>query len=259
MSQAKVPIRAASPGHDQAPRPSRQRPGPASSTTAPPGAQRATTAAGASRTTSPWQAHWSGASPRSSCPTTNAVTSAPGRSRGAKRSPVGACGAIRSTRKIRQWDRSTSHATRYQRPDHITRCCGSTRNGRPGSSSAPPDVRPGPPLPAWSKVSTSRWRTAVPTASSTRASTGGAARSQALSIDVTRTASTRCRSRFGMTWRTVASARAAASPRPATVEGAVCSATATAMACSSSNSRGGIFAPASSRYAPPGPLPARTG
>ena len=55
------------------------------------------------------------------------------------------------------------------------------------------------------------------------------------------------RSRAGITWRTVASARSDASPTPATVPVAVCRATATATACSLSNSSGGRSLPASSR------------
>ncbi|GAA4699957.1 hypothetical protein [Streptomyces youssoufiensis] len=88
---------------------------------------------------------------------------------------------------------------------------------------------------------------AVPRASSRSGATGGAAKSQALSIAVTRTASIRWRSEVGSTWRMVARARSAASAMPATVTGAVWSATAMASAWSSSKSNGGSRAPAPSR------------
>ncbi len=74
-----------------------------------------------------------------------------------------------------------------------------------------------------------------------------------------RSASTRCRSRAGITCRTVANARSAASSMPSTLADAVCNATATATACSSSNSSGGSSLPASSRYPPSGPRVASTG
>jgi hypothetical protein len=87
----------------------------------------------------------------------------------------------------------------------------------------------------------------VPTAISCSLSTRARRVSPYLSTVVTWSASTRWRSRAGITWRTVARARSAPSSIPVTVVVAVCSATATAIAWSSSNSSGGSSAPASRR------------
>ena len=68
---------------------------------------------------------------------------------------------------------------------------------------------------------------------------GGAAKFEEFGNRMSRSDSIAVRTFAGSTWIRVSSARAASSPRPKTVVGAVCRATATASAWSSSNSRGG--------------------
>ncbi len=76
---------------------------------------------------------------------------------------------------------------------------------------------------------------------------GGAANSHQLRIAVRCMASASARSRAGITCLMLVSARATASSMPDTLVGAVCRATATAMAWSSSSSSGGSLLPGPSR------------
>lgn len=202
----------------------------------------------------------------------NAVTSPPGSSRAAKRGPVGVRGRIRSARNVLQSARSRSQAIRYHRPAQVMRWCGSARRGGTTASPGPgPAGRslglcaagrsPGPCSVGkeQSKRSTSRAYTAEPRASRTPVSTVASGRAECRWTAVTWMASMRCRSRAGMTCRTVVSARAAASSMPAPAVVASCRATDGATAWSSSNSGGGSWVPASNRYPPSGPLTAAIG
>ena len=136
------------------------------------------------------------------------ATSGAGSSRGVNRGPVGVFGVIRSTRKVRQSSRSRSQPTRYHRPPQVTRWCGSTLRGGSHSSS--------------SAVRGARSRTAAPRGPGPRCRSRSAARCRPSygayrrtgRPSVTCSASTRCRSRAGITWRTVASARSAPSSIP---------------------------------------------
>ena len=246
-SVSKVASSPAMPAHDQAPSVMRVRAGVTGSTTDPPGAQRATTSAGRSRTALPRHCHCAGVSPRSALRMTYDATSAVGSGRRRNGVPVGSCRWRRSRREIPQPSRDPprAYATRYQRPAHRTRWCGSTRAGGTKSASDGCGRRPSP----VSRSNRSRCpaRTAAPTAVSVPAGMGGAENSHALRIAVRCTASTSACSRDGIARVMLCSARAAPSSSPATVVGAVCSATATATACSSSSSRGGSAPPLPSR------------